>query len=631
MSERSIVAHDNQHPPTSTYPLSQFNSLVLRRADFVVGKLVEFYGGKTNEITFDEFSHWYNSGGFGYAPWVELLDLKKWLITAPTPTPTPKPTPASTPKDNNDNNDNIELYSFDLPLPRLQKSIHVAIFPADVKLLQRVTRSTSLIDQTVVEVCINLIERSTEGMLSKESFDEYIRTLFPANQMSNEEVTETLAFLECLFSCFDFEDKNMVVVLDFASGFALLCGGNKSEKLKVAFDLMGGGSPLNYHNMSRFFRNFLSMLVGVTYPESAKHTPITFEIWSNQVEAITYWARLAASNMFKQGQKTVAFEDFAEWYSSGGFEIVPWIELLDLQKFFNLRSPNSTPSSTPNPNPTPTPTPTQTQTQNDTNGASVILESPILITEEDIDYVYRIVLGQTKLNELSPQELQEILFRFTEKEHMSHESFLTFLSKLVESLSGVDMTVDVKYMFSNLFQAYNFPNENEVSVVQLLVGLTVLCSGKKTSKLEFAFNLFDADQDGKLSELELFLFFRSFLVMIFSCTNTGLEMTNDERHRVTTQTALAVKNSVIAFSSSNGEGSSVSFDEFGEWYNIGGYQMADFLELLDIKKVVASWADQEEEEEEEEDSSEEPFLAAEEDNDNDNRLPNGRFSGAPRH
>jgi len=30
VSERSIVAHDNQHPPTSTYPLSQFNSLVLR-------------------------------------------------------------------------------------------------------------------------------------------------------------------------------------------------------------------------------------------------------------------------------------------------------------------------------------------------------------------------------------------------------------------------------------------------------------------------------------------------------------------------------------------------------------------------------------------------------------------------
>jgi hypothetical protein len=33
-----------------------------------------------DRLNFDEFGLWYNEGGFERAPWLELLDLKKWVL-----------------------------------------------------------------------------------------------------------------------------------------------------------------------------------------------------------------------------------------------------------------------------------------------------------------------------------------------------------------------------------------------------------------------------------------------------------------------------------------------------------------------------------------------------------------------
>jgi hypothetical protein len=50
---------------------------------------------------------------------------------------------------------------------------------------------------------------------------------------------------------------------------------------------------------------------------------------------------------------------------------------------------------------------------------------------------------------------------------------------------------------------------------QLMGGLTLLCEGKKSSKLKFAFGLFDTRDDKRKKAKELFYFLRSFLIVIF--------------------------------------------------------------------------------------------------------------------
>jgi len=570
---------------TLKFTTRQYYEIVTSCADYVAGKVVEFLG-KTNEISFDEFSDFYNSGGFEWAPWIEILDLRKWLVMEDADDSSSVASTTSATSDAVDADSytsspstDMKIVSFEFPLPRSNENLKISITHADMKLLKRVTTRTHLIDRSAEEVATLLMEASDdEGKLSKARFDECIRALVPGSDLSNEERTEFSVFLSCLFYCFDLADENEVNVLDFASGFTLLCGGNKSEKLTLAFDLVGGGKPLNRKGMYRFFRNFLTLLVGITYTESEKIKPMSHEVWAKLVEAIEYGADWTASNLFKRGDDTdfVTFEGFAEWYRLGGFEVAPWLELLDLSKFFSLTAvATAAPSSA-------------SSSSSATSCVSVVYTFPIadndslVITDDDVDYVYRVLVGSTSFMLLTPQEMLEVLGRFTNwEEDMSEENFIACLAELVKNVTGTSMTTEVQHVFSNLFKSYNFSvNDGSVSIVELLVGLTVICSGKKSSKLQFAFEMFDVDSDGRLTALEVFLFFRSFLVMIFSCTTQGLEMTGGKRHTVITNTAKMVTEFLFLGNKSG----TVSFDEFGDWYNGGGFEVAPWLELLDVHK-----------------------------------------------
>jgi hypothetical protein len=40
----------------------------------------QFQKRHSDRLNFDDFGEWYNDGGFERAPWLELLDLKKWVL-----------------------------------------------------------------------------------------------------------------------------------------------------------------------------------------------------------------------------------------------------------------------------------------------------------------------------------------------------------------------------------------------------------------------------------------------------------------------------------------------------------------------------------------------------------------------
>jgi hypothetical protein len=41
------------------------------------------YAGRTelDQLNFDDFADWYTTKGYSCIPWLELLDLRKWVIT----------------------------------------------------------------------------------------------------------------------------------------------------------------------------------------------------------------------------------------------------------------------------------------------------------------------------------------------------------------------------------------------------------------------------------------------------------------------------------------------------------------------------------------------------------------------
>ena len=45
------------------------------------GGINDSNSGSKRSVCFDDFAEWYTQGGYGSIPWLELLDLKKWVLT----------------------------------------------------------------------------------------------------------------------------------------------------------------------------------------------------------------------------------------------------------------------------------------------------------------------------------------------------------------------------------------------------------------------------------------------------------------------------------------------------------------------------------------------------------------------
>lgn len=118
-----------------------------------------------------------------------------------------------------------------------------------------------------------------------------------------------------------------------ASGFSVLCGGRKSDKLEYSFDLIDEDrdGKLSRQGLCKYLRSFLTVLLSICSAETAMN--------EDRIEsAINSGATWVAGHVFG-GQDSInntsliAFDDFAAWYTKGGYGIIPWLELLDLKKW----------------------------------------------------------------------------------------------------------------------------------------------------------------------------------------------------------------------------------------------------------------------------------------------------------
>ena len=85
---------------------------------------------------------------------------------------------------------------------------------------------------------------------------------------------------------------------------------------------------------------------------------------------------------------------------------------------------------------------------------------------------------------------------------------------------------------------------------------------------------------------ELFFFLRSFLIVMFSCLKQSLKLSAEAVGRCISNTAQMVMDDVMSYQWQNRKKDRVDFDEFGEWYNEGGFEAAPWLEILDLNKWV---------------------------------------------
>lgn len=171
-------------------------------------------------------------------------------------------------------------------------------------------------------------------------------------------------------------------------------------------------------------------------------------------------------------------------------------------------------------------------------------------------------------------------------------------------VSGRSMSLETQRTLSEvlggIFSAFDHNRDGTVNAVEVACGFTVLCQGKKSDKLEYAFEVLDRDKRGKLSKSDTARYLRSFLTVLLNIASTPSLDSDLHEDSMATMSGARCDHSAATQSRAVEAGSSwasgqafkgrrqdlICFDEFAEWYTNVGYSNIPWLELLDLHKWV---------------------------------------------
>jgi Ca2+-binding EF-hand superfamily protein len=162
-------------------------------------------------------------------------------------------------------------------------------------------------------------------------------------------------------------------------------------------------------------------------------------------------------------------------------------------------------------------------------------------------------------------------------------------------------------LFDSIFAAFDRDGSGKPSVIDVACGLTVLCQGKKSDKLEFAFEVLDKNKRGLLSKQDMSKYLQSFLTVLMSISLTPALSQNSSSDSLSTMDGALCEVSVPSlqravaagadwaaeqafreFDGGRKKNGSMSFDDFAEWYTNRGFGSIPWLELIDLRKWSAN-------------------------------------------
>jgi Ca2+-binding EF-hand superfamily protein len=634
-----------------------------------------------SSITFEEFGSWYNAGGCSIVQWLELLDLSKWDAAGSLTTHSAKkaevkksPAPPAQPSAKNEptvnffssgSNGNGEpesrpIVSFDFTgamssagggTTTQHSPFCINISEENLLMLQNLVYRTGMASRSPQEVCDVLIHHSTNQggkhrlVLHRSHFPRCIRDLVRPEayrSFSKAEMEDFSTYFTDFFSCFehgtDGLGKDQVNVKELAVGFSFLCAGNKSAKLVAGFELLDEecSGHLSIQQLTRYVRSYLTMLVGISLLSAnpGENKALASEKRNSMNEAVDNGARWTLGHVQRHfcetgvpDKESVSFEDFANWYTVGGYKVAPWLELLDLSKLLALLD-DADINYSKAPVPLSSNRLRQTSRSASKSPSDVLFTFPLanhrslVVLREDAVYV-RSVVEKLALLPLSAEQLWTDLYKSARAQpallavghrksgtgkcmDVDQATFVRCMAGVMESIStsgrkrastkSSKISPAARETLMNFFHSYDLEQVDRVSLNELMGGLCLLCGGKKSTKLAFAFGLFDGRTNGKknkktetthsLNGEELFLFLRSFLIIMFSCCQQSMDLSAEQVGRYISDSAHMVVQDVMQYQWNTRKRDRIDFDEFGEWYNEGGFETAPWLELLDLVKWV---------------------------------------------
>ncbi|OQS01061.1 hypothetical protein ACHHYP_01879 [Achlya hypogyna] len=570
------------------------------------------------KVCFAEFADWYSEKGYALIPWIELLDARKWPVvddsiadavasfsaasvrgqqkeqelvnTTTTVVSSTGYAPTTTGDGYKDSSAVVfqfKLTSYDATMLRIRlRDVAVVSTIAD-KLRLR---------QLPTEGLYSSLDRFAKGKcLTKSGFLYAIRSLAPKEGLSSEDQEFLSYHLLRLFALYETESNldddddaevmsitSAVDKLHLLSGLSILCAGSKSAKLGVLFTLFDyqREGAISRRSLFELFKAVLALLFSFSLAESATSSANVF--------AAERAAGALTSQVFCEthARTTISLATFAEWYSSGGYQSCPWLELLDLNKW-----------------------PTQAAMEAHARERPLAYAfdmheegSLLQYSEKDIE-TYLSMLDATQFPSLPVVAIHDTIVA-NARPHghtvdggglvISRASFYSCIRKLIPrthiNQEGQHLA---SRLLARLFGVYDRKKTGKVQALELACGLTILGQGSKSQKLAAAFDLLvkvankGHPSQTKLPHGMLFLFLRSFLLALMVLSEArhrrGLEHMYVEADEVVGEATTKVL-AEITMDTSLRTRNRISFEQFGEWYNGGGYETLSWVELLDVSK-----------------------------------------------
>ncbi|TDH72657.1 hypothetical protein CCR75_007448 [Bremia lactucae] len=246
----------------------------------------------------------------------------------------------------------------------------------------------------------------------------------------------------------------------------------------------------------------------------------------------------------------------------------------------------------------------------------------LTIGEQQALALYDLLL-ESHFTRASPQAMYDTFVQHTSDGLLEEETFLEALEELLS------MT-DTRHLMENnvflekmldLFRSFLSEKSSTVDAYEIAAGLSLLTWGSKSDKLASAFHFFDVESKGSLNRQQLWRFLRSVLITLLhvspplgalleqrhgswaALVDLGEEEIvdaimeecfvngdSDDEEEVedddgTEKDGKDCMNEIVQ-ASSDMRLELVSFEDFGRWYNGGGYKEMSWLELLDLRKWV---------------------------------------------
>jgi len=201
----------------------------------------------------------------------------------------------------------------------------------DIDDLAMILAKTQLHTCEVKDVVAVFQAAAPDAKFSKTVFNRSIRDLVPGDGLTNDDKEFLSSALSNIFFAYERSGSGVVDLAEFASGFSVLGAGSKSDKLALAFQLFDsdGDGYLTRREMWKFLRSFLVMLLKLSSHSDEDAHEVRNTAFAGAVECTS--VVFAQSTL--EHKKKVSFEEFAAWYTNGGYTFAPWLELLDIRKW----------------------------------------------------------------------------------------------------------------------------------------------------------------------------------------------------------------------------------------------------------------------------------------------------------